>query len=298
VIVTFCGTGWLPMVDYIRERLPAGASIRVRDFGRPLAADLVDTNVILPSNARIDAAAIGAPRDLRLIQQPAVGYEGIDLDAARARGVPACNAPAANSAAVAETALFLLIALAKRLPEAERAFAGRQIGVPVGTELDGKTIGIIGLGRSGSRVAATATALGMNVHSVRSAAGRDAFLALLGKADFVSIHCPLSPATRGMFDDEAFAAMKPGAFLVNCARGAIVDRAALERALPRLGGVGLDTFWAEPWDPDDPLYARDNVVTLPHLGGSTREAFGRLADVVVANIARVMRGEEPLFRVA
>jgi len=186
------------MVDYIRERLPAGASIRVRDFGRPLAADLVDTNVILPSNARIDAAAIGAPRDLRLIQQPAVGYEGIDLDAARARGVPACNAPAANSAAVAETALFLLIALAKRLPEAERAFAGRQIGVPVGTELDGKTIGIIGLGRSGSRVAATATALGMNVHSVRSAAGRDAFLALLGKADFVSIHCPLSPATRGI----------------------------------------------------------------------------------------------------
>jgi phosphoglycerate dehydrogenase-like enzyme len=298
VIVTFCGTGWLPIVDAIRERLPPGASIRVRDHGRPLATELVDTNVILPSNARIDAAAIAAPRDLRLIQQPAVGYEGIDLDAARGREVPVCNAPAANSAPMAETALFLLIAVAKRLPEAQRAFAARQIGVPVGTQLDGKTLGIIGLGRSGSRLATAATALGMNVHSVTSASGKAAFLALLGQADFVSIHCPLSPATRGLFDDEAFAAMKPGAFLVNCARGAIIDRAALERALPRLGGVGIDTFWAEPWDPTDPLYTRDNVVTLPHLGGSTRESFARIADVVAGNIARVMRGEEPLFRVA
>jgi phosphoglycerate dehydrogenase-like enzyme len=298
VNVVFCGTGWLPIVDAIRARLPAGATIRVRSGGRPLVDELADADVILPSNARIDAAAIAAPRALRLIQQPAVGYEGVDLGAARARGVPVCNAPAVNSAAVAETALFLLVALAKRLPRARQSFADATIGVPVGTELDGKTLGVIGRGRSGERVAAVAAALGMRVLSVTSASTRADLLALLAASDFVSIHCPLGPATRGMVDDEAFAAMVPGAFLVNCARGAIVDRGALERALPRLGGVGLDVFWHEPWDPADPLYARDNVVVLPHLGGSTEEAFGRLAAVVADNIGRVMRGEEPLFRVA
>ncbi|HKA86726.1 MAG TPA: NAD(P)-dependent oxidoreductase [Haliangiales bacterium] len=296
--IVFCGTGWLPLVDAIRARLPAGASIRVRHFARPLLDELRDANVILPSNSRIDASAVAAPRDLRLIQQPAVGYEGVDLDAARARGVPVCNAPAANSAAVAETALFLLIAAAKRLPAARRAFGEAHIGVPVGTELDGKTLGLIGRGRSGSRVAAAAEALGMRVASVRSTSTRAEFLALLARSDFVSIHCPLGAATRGMFDDAAFAAMKAGAILVNCSRGAIVDRAALERALPRLGGVGLDTFWDEPWDPDDPLYARDDVVVLPHLGGSTQEAFGRLAAIVADNVGRIMRGEAPLYRVA
>jgi phosphoglycerate dehydrogenase-like enzyme len=296
--IVFCGTGWLPLVDEIRARLPDGAAIRVRDFARPVLDELRDADVILPSNCRIDAAAIAAPRALRLIQQPAVGIEGVDLDAARARGVPVCNAPAANSAAVAETALFLLIALAKRLPVARRAFAEARIGVPVGAELDGKTLGLIGRGRSGARVAAAAEALGMRVLAVRSTSTRADLLALLAEADCVSIHCPLGPATRGMFDDEAFAAMKPGALLVNCSRGAIVDRGALERALPRLGGVGLDTFWEEPWDPADPLYARDDVVVLPHLGGSTREAFGRLAAVVAGNVARIMRGKEPLFRVA
>jgi phosphoglycerate dehydrogenase-like enzyme len=94
--------------------------------------------------------------------------------------------------------------------------------------------------------------------------------------------------------------MKPGALLVNCARGPIVDRAALEAALDagRLGGVGLDVFWEEPWDPSDPLYARDDVVTLPHVAGSTVEAFGRIADIVVENVARVQSGLEPLHRIA
>jgi phosphoglycerate dehydrogenase-like enzyme len=298
--VVFCGTGWFPIVEYIRRRLPAGVVIRVRDFSRPLAAELRDANVILPSNALLDAEAIAAPSDLRLVQQPAVGVEGIDLEAARARGVPVCNAPGANGEAVAQAALLLILALARKLPLAEQAFARASIGVPIGLELGGKVLGLVGRGQSANALARAAAALGMEVLSVGSTSPPRAFDELLARSDFVSIHCPLTPATRGLFDDAAFARMKPGAYLVNCARGPIVDRGALERALAsgRLGGVGLDVHWNEPWDPSDPLYAREDVVALPHIAGSTEEAFGRLGDLVAANIARVARGEPPLYRIA
>src|SRR5207237_1245391 len=105
--LVFCGTGWFPVVDAIRERLPDGATIRTRNFEIPLAEDLADAHVILPSNGRVDALAINASRDLVLIQQPAAGFDGVDLTAARGRGIPVCNAPGANDQAVAEAALFL-----------------------------------------------------------------------------------------------------------------------------------------------------------------------------------------------
>lgn len=298
--VVFCGTGWLPIVDFIRDRLPAGVAIRVRDYARPVADELRDAHVILPSNCRIDRAAIEAPAELRLIQQPAAGYDGVDLDAARDRGVPVCNAPGANRASVAEASLYLLLACARRAPAAARAFADRALGVPLGTELEGKTLGIIGMGQTGSTLARASQALGMVVLGATSATSRPELLALLARCDAVAIHCALTPATRGMFDDEAFAALPPGAIVVNVARGPIIDRDALERALAagRLGGVGLDVMWREPADPDDPLWARDELVVLPHVAGSTREAFARIADIVVDNLARVARGEPPRHRVA
>lgn len=298
--LVFCGTGWLPIVDFIRARLPPGASLRVRDPTRPLPEELRDAEVIVPSNAVIDAAAIAAPRDLRLVQQSAAGYDLIDLAAARARGVPVCNAPGANADAVAELALLLVLALARRIRPAGRTFAEGRIGVPLGRELRGRVLGIVGLGRSGSALARRAEALGMEVVAVRSSSTRAELDALLARADVVSLHCPLSAATRGLLDDAAFARMKPGALLVNCARAAIVDRGALERALAagRLGGVALDVHWSEPWDPADPLYAREEVLALPHLGSSTEEAFAALADIVADNVARIMRGEAPLHRVA
>jgi phosphoglycerate dehydrogenase-like enzyme len=193
-----------------------------------------------------------------------------------------------------------MLSLARKLPEAERAFARASIGVPVGIELGGKVLGLVGRGQSGSALARIAAALGMEVVSVGSSSQPGALYDLLSRADVVSIHCPLTPKTRGLFDDQAFARMKPGAYLINCARGGIVDRGALERALEsgRLGGVGLDVHWNEPWDPGDPLYAREDVVALPHIAGSTEEAFGRLADLVAGNIARVARGEPPLHRIA
>ncbi len=298
--IMFCGTGWFPVVDAIRAKLPRGAVIRARDPATPLAEAITDAHVILPSNAPIDAAALAAAPGLRLIQQPAVGYENIDLAAARARGVPVCNAPGVNPDSVAQAALLLMLALARRLPAARRAFAQAAIGVPVGIELGGQVLGIVGLGQSGSRLGRAAAALGMEVVGVRSRSGAAELDALFARADFVSLHCPLTAATRGLIGDHAFARMKPGAFLINCARAAIVDRGALDRALAlgKLGGVGLDTHFHEPWDPDDPLFAREDVVALPHIAGSTHQAFGRIADIIVANLARLAAGEPLLNRIA
>lgn len=297
--IVFCGTGWLPMVDAVRERLPDGAAVRVRDYGRPIAEEVREAHVILPSNGHIDGDAIRGARNLRLIQQPAVGVDVVDLAAARERGVPVCNAPGANADALAQNALLLMLALARRLKEAGRAFAERRVGVPLGRELNGKVLGIVGLGKSGSRLAVAAEALGMEVVGVRSGSSREDLEALLSRADFVSLHLPLRPETRGLIGEAELALMKPDAYLVNCARGPIIVREALETALAegRLGGAGLDVFWQEPWDPDEPLFRRDDVITLPHLGGSTVEVFGVVAGLVAENIRRMMAGEELLNRV-
>ena len=136
----------------------------------------------------------------------------------------------------------------------------------------------------------------MSVSWIRSSSSRKEFYELLRSSDVISIHCPLTDRTRGLFDPAAFAEMKKGAILVNCARGGIVDRKALESALARgkLGGVGLDVFWDEPWNPADRLFHFANVEVLPHVGGSTREAFSRIAQVVCDNVTRVMSGEEPI----
>ncbi len=298
--VLFCGSGWLPIVDEIRAWLPASHSIHMWDRAIPLSQAVQTAEVLLPSNAPIDAATIAAARALRLIQQPAAGVDAIDVAAARARGIPVCNAPGANGISVAETALFLMLALARKYPRACAAFDRRELGVPLGIELCERTLGIVGAGLCGRALAVRASALGMTVITTTSRSSRADLLAMLRASDVVSLHCPLTSATRGMIDAEALAAMRPGTLLVNCARGPIIDRRALEAALEarHLGGVGLDTFWDEPWDPADPLFARDDVVTLPHVAGSTVESFGRIATVVCENIARIERGEEPLHRVA
>src|SRR5207248_1347323 len=122
--------------------------------------------------------------------------------------------------------------------------------------------------------------------------------AFFAACDAISIDCPLDEHTRGLVGDEAFAAMKPGAFVINVARGGVIDRDALVRALPKLGGVGLDVHWDEPPDPDDPLYADPKVVALPHVAGSTEEAFARIVDVVIDNLGRLARGEPLRHRVA
>jgi len=296
----FCGSGWLPMVDLIAGRLPGGWSISTWDRKVPLERAVADIDVLLPSNAAITPAVVAAASRLRLIQQPAAGTEWIDRAAAAAREIPICNAPATNHVSVAETALFLLFALARRAPLAARAFADRQIGLPLGIELTGKTLGVIGMGRTGTAVAERARGLGMTVIELGRTATAEDRAAFFAASDAITLHCPLTPETRGMLDAAAFAAMRPGVLIVNAARGGVIDRAALVEALAgdRIGGVGLDVHWDEPADPGDPLYADPRVVALPHVGGSSVEAFDRIAGVVMDNLGRLSRGEPLRHRVA
>lgn len=296
----FCGSGWLPIVDHIAVRLPEGSTITRWDHVQPLALAVREIDVLLPSNAPITADVIAAASQLRLIQQPATGTERIDRAAAAARGIPVCNAPGTNHVAVAECALFLLLALARRAPVAAKTFAAREVGVPLGIELCGRTLGIIGMGRTGTALADRARALGMNVLGLERDAGAEQRRAFFAACDAISIHCPLDDSTRGLVGAEAFSALKPGAFVINVARGGVIDRDALVAALAsgRLGGVGLDVHWTEPPAPDDPLYADPRVVALPHVAGSTEEAFARIVDVVIENLSRLSRGDQLLNRVA
>jgi phosphoglycerate dehydrogenase-like enzyme len=295
----YCGSGWLPLLDEVRPRLPAGATLARWDRARSLAACVADIDVLLPSDGGASAEVIAAAPRLRLIQQPAAGTDGIDLVAAAARGIPVCNAPGANHVAVAEHALLLLLLLARRVPAALRAFAAREVGAPAGLELGGRTLGVVGLGRSGTALAERARALGMAVRVLGRGAVPAERAAFFAGCHAVSLHCPLTAETRGLVDDAALRALPRGALIVNCARGAVIDRAALVRALAadHLGGVGLDVHWEEPADPGDPLYADPRVIALPHVAGSTVEAFARIAATVADNLDRLARGAPLRHRV-
>jgi phosphoglycerate dehydrogenase-like enzyme len=295
----FCGSGWLPMIDHIAARLHEGSTIACWDRTTPLVEAVREIDVLLPSNAHITADVIEAASRLRLIQQPAAGTEGIDRAAAIARGIPICNAPGTNQVAVAECAVYLLLALARRAPVAAKTFAAREVGVPLGIELASRTLGIIGMGRSGKALADRARALGMTVRALERGASADQRREFFAACDAISIHCPLDDSTRGLVGAEAFAAMRPGAFLINVARGGVIDRDALVAALAsgKLGGVGLDVHWIEPPDPNDPLYADPRVVALPHVAGSTQESFMRITEVVIENLSRLSRGDQLLNRV-
>jgi phosphoglycerate dehydrogenase-like enzyme len=266
------------------------------DPGRSLEEQVAGMEALIPSMARITASVIAAAPRLKLILQFGAGLEGVDRAAAEARGIPVRNVAGANAQAVGELALFLMLALARRLPEHRRSFENGVVGDPVGTELLGKTLGIVGLGATGRALARMARGIGMRVIAVRRSVGGkkdpDAEWVggpsdldrLLAEADYVSLHLPTSPETLRMIDAGRLAKMKPSAFLVNVGRGGLVDRDALVAALRerRIRGAGLDVYWEEPPDPNDPLLSMDNVVATPHVGGTSDEAMARLADRVAA----------------
>jgi phosphoglycerate dehydrogenase-like enzyme len=249
---------------------------------------------LIPSMARIDAALMDSAPGLKLIVQFGAGLEGVDLEAARARGIAVRNVPGENAHAVAELALFLMLALARRLPEHRRSFEARVVGDPAGSELSGKTLGIVGLGASGRALARLARGIGMRVVAIARRPAPEPELAwvggprelpvLLEQADFVSLHVPSTTETRHLIGRQQLDHMKPTAFLLNLGRGELVERTALLDALRerRIAGAGLDVYWEEPPEPADPVFALDNVVTTPHLGGVTHEALARIADRVTA----------------
>ena len=275
--------------------------------GPELAAAIADADAVLVRSAtRITRESLQGGTRLRVIGRAGVGVDTIDVEAATERGVAVLTAPSGNTISAAELTFALLLALVRRLPAADASMkAGAWDRKSFnGTELYGKTLGLVGAGRIGGEVARRARAFGMRVvvydpylteeHARRMEAELLPLDAVLERADVISLHVPLTEATTNLLDDAALARMKPGAVLVNAARGGVVNEGALERALSsgRLAGAALDVFEAEPLPADHPLRKLPNAVLTPHLGASTAEAQQNVAiEIAEAVRAALLDGD-------
>jgi glyoxylate reductase len=294
---------------YVTRRLPGGALERLgaehdvevwpgelpppHDELRARVADAEGLLSLLTD--RVDADLIAAAPRLRAIANYAIGYDNIDVEAARARGIAVGNTPDVLTDATADLAWALMLAAARRLVEARQAvFDGEwRTWEPsgwLGVDVHGATLVVVGAGRIGRAVAQRAEGFAMDVVMV----GRgDDLHAALRRADFVSLHAPLTPATRHLIDSDALAVMKPTAILVNTARGPLVDQAALAAALHegRLGGAALDVTDPEPLPSDNPLLRAPTLLVVPHIGSATKTARAAMADRAVDNLLAALRGE-------
>jgi glyoxylate reductase len=282
-----------PDRDELLERVKEAAAI-VADPTVPVDAELLDA----------------AGDSLRVVANFAVGYDNVDFDATEARGVVVTNTPDVLTNATAELAVTLMLAAARRVGEAERLlragdWRGWDPGALLGSELAGSTVGIVGLGRIGLRVAELLRGFGPVALYASPRARPDAeerlglervpLEELVARSDFVTLHAPATAATHHLVDAALLARFKPGAVLVNAARGSLVDARALAAALRegRLSAAGLDVFEHEP-EVDPELVALENVVLLPHVGSATAKARDGMARLVAENVIAVLSGKPPL----
>ncbi|MFE9997147.1 2-hydroxyacid dehydrogenase [Streptomyces avermitilis] len=292
---------------------PGQARVTVVEATDEDPAALREAHVIITGLGPVTAEHIAAAPELQLIQCASHGFDYVDLDAARARGLPVCNigSSGAEQQNVAEQTFALMLALAKQLVPAHTALVDADWALPrlqrSITELSGKTLGIVGLGHIGEEVARRAVAFDMRiVYAGREPVGaeREARLGgarhvgldeLLRTADYVTLHAPLTEATRHLLDADRLALLKPTAFVINTARGALIDQDALADALEKgaLAGAGIDVFDPEPPTSALRLLRAPNVVLSPHVAGVTRETLVRIALAAVQNAADFVAGETP-----
>jgi phosphoglycerate dehydrogenase-like enzyme len=275
------------------------------------ARDIHDADVLLHVLERVTRTIIEQAPRLKLIQKLGIGVDTIDLEAARAHGVAVCNMPGANTRAVAELTLLLMLATLRRLSELDRQTrAGKGWALDSELldnlgELGGRTVGLVGFGAVGQCLAPMLHGIGATViyASRRETADSTAKFVplahLLAAADVVSLHVPLTAETAGMIDERAIQKMKHGALVVNTARGGLVDYDALHHALAigRLRGAGLDVFAAEPADATHPLFRLQNVIATPHVAWFTAETLSRSLGVFAENCRRLRDGEPLLNRI-
>ncbi len=262
--------------------------------------------LIVRNQTQVNAELIAAGRHLLVIGRAGVGLDNVDHEAASDAGIVVTFAPEQNSISVAELALGLMLSLARMIPAADRSTksGGWDRKRFTGTELFGKTLGIVGLGRIGFLTAMRARAFGMDVLVHDAHVNPDAFTVaetratlvglaeLLKRSDFVSVHVPETPDTINLFNDERFALMKPTALFINTSRGKVVDEDALVRALRdrKIAGAALDVRATEPPDAG-PLAEMDNVILTPHVAAFTEEGQARVVTCVCRDVAAVLRGD-------
>ena len=285
------------VVEVIGKKLPDSELLpRVRDA----------VALVVRSETKISRAVMEAAPQLRVVGRAGVGVDNVDVEVATARGVVVMNTPAGNTISTAELTFAMLLAMARRIPQAHGSMHTGEWNRKAfsGTELHGKTLGVLGMGRIGSEVARRARAFGMRVAaydpylSNARAQALDVELATLDevftRADFITVHMPMTDETRGMINAAAFAKMKPGVRILNCARGGIVVEADLVAALEsgRVAGAALDVYETEPLPADHPLRKLPQVILTPHLGASTEEAQDNVGiEVAEAITAFLVDGE-------
>jgi D-3-phosphoglycerate dehydrogenase len=299
-----------------------GLKAEVVDYRRPLLPQIEDANILINGLGIVDPSVIDMCHNLKMIHQIGTGIDNVAVDYCTSRSIYVANIPKANSVAVAEHTLFLMIYMAKNMKGAGKGLMQRRVLNVLGSELQGKTLLIIGLGYIGSEVARRAIAFGMKVIAATKHPDRKGFATrdngsinrrdrlagfldglvspdkireYLSYADYVSLHTNLTNETRGMIGEQEIRFMKRTAFLINVARAPIVDRDALYKALhnENIAGAAFDVFWEEPANPQDKLLQLDNFVLTPHIAGWTTESANVAAEVITKNIEKVAHGEAP-----
>ena len=306
---------------WFERKLPREHAHLVEGLARPLGfaaeasrdplAEIAEAEGIVASAKIIyDGALMDRAPALKVIARTGVGYDNISVPEATARGICVCYTPDAPTISTAEHTVALMLAAAKQLKRYNRAMREQptadHISGYYGLELCGRRLGLVGLGRIGARVALVAKALGMSVTAYDPFVPREraaemgvelapSLEVLLRAADVVSLHVPATPETRHLINAERLSLMKPGAYLINAARGALVDERALLAALEsgRLSGAGLDVFECEPPPADHPLLARDDVIATPHLAGPSPAGRQRMWEGAISQTLQVLRNERP-----
>ncbi len=299
-------TKFLPLLE--KQAEPSGAASDTPD---DLFAALPGSHaVVAAARVTYDATFLDRVPTMRAICRMGIGYDNIDVEVATDRGVAVCNVPDGPTLATAEHAITLMLAVTKHLKWSDRAIARGEaidyLTANPGVDVAGRTLGLVGLGRIGSRVAAMAKGLGMRVCAfdpyvepklaeelgIELAPSLDD---LLSSADVVSLHMPLTEKTKHTMNASRLKQMKPNSYLVNCARGGLLDEAALLESLEsgHLSGAALDVFDSEPPAPDHPLLQRDDVIGTPHIASATAEGKDRLWEGAIVQAMQILRGERP-----
>jgi len=292
------------------------------DYKKPILPQIADAEVIVNGFGIIDKSFINGCPNLQLIQQTGIGIDNVDVRYCTLKSVLVANVPLANAVSVAEHTLFLILYLAKNVKEKLSAndnstnnslLFERRLSGTLGSEIERKVLAIIGLGATGLEVAKRAKSFGMHViavtknpflkkpgidkpYFVDNIGGSEILSESISKADYVSLHTPLTEETKNMIGAKELALMKKSAYLVNVARAAIVNREELYTVLSnsKIAGAAFDVFWEEPPDPNDKLLKLNNFVLTPHIAGWTADSVDAIARIIAANIERYAQGEIPL----
>lgn len=303
--------------DEAIQFLKSIATVRINPKDGPPARDVLLREVedvdglFCLLTEKIDVELMDRAKKLKVVANMAVGYDNINVEEATKRGIMVGNTPGVLTETTADTAFALMLAVARRIVEADKYVRAGKWVIPwtpmmmVGSDVYGKTLGIYGLGRIGYSVAKRAKGFNMRLiyyDVIRNEKAEKElgieympFEEVLKQCDFLTVHVPLLPETRSSLSDKQFSLMKKTAFVINNARGSIIDEPALIRALQKkhIAGAGLDVFWHEPIEKDSPLLKMDNVVILPHISSGSTETRTAMAMLAAENIVVALKGKQP-----